>query len=45
MQCNKVSQFCTSVTDAQSIITHYLALSFGENGVSSNRKKFYEDLF
>lgn len=47
MQYNKSSWFCASVTDAQNIITHYLAFSFAikllnlEKSVNSNRKKFY----
>lgn len=49
MQYNKLSQFCASVTDAQNVITHYLAFSFAikllnlEKTVNSNRKKFYGD--
>lgn len=49
MQYNKSSWFCASVTDAQNIITHYLAFSFAikllnlEKSVNSNRKKFYGD--
>lgn len=50
MQYNKLSRFCASVTDAQNIITHYLAFSFAikllnlEKSVNSNRKKFYGHL-